>query len=724
MGIFDIFRKGRKKSKKALGSDAAIADSVAQAFGMTSVSGKNAPRRGTAELIQAYKEIPALRNIVQKIAESAASVDWEVYRTMDSGGKSIKHKGLQRNGYIYREKIKKSNNVEWEELTDDPLLDLLDHGCGVLSGFEVLQLSYTYFLLKGESFLWIERNPLGMPIGLWPIPPNWVTHVPSVAAVGLSAKERADNFCYEIIFGGSVKATKIPYGDIIYTRDPDPASPYIRGAGLGETLADELDSDEYIAAFVKAFFLNDATPNLVVSFDDASEEELKHYEQKWLDKHRGALRSHLVHFVSPRPDIAAFEPSFKDMTLIELREFLREIIRETFGVPPEIVGLIDNSNRATIEAASFIFSRWVLVPLLERFRSSFQKKLVPDFDDRKILDYVSPVPEDRDYILNVASLAPYSRSINEWRALQDLPAIEGGDEITPPSAMSPMGDIMLSKGLNKTILTSNDLANLVASLPADELKVQLGFWGLETAGLAGKTLDGFAPGKVYDPNNLVLQEHLDKFFGERLEKIDENTKKELAEVIKQWIAEGKGLKDIAKSIENMSAFNRARAERIVITEVNRSANFANWHAMKTSGIVQKKQWVTSFVNSRASHTAAHGQIRAIDRPFNVGDSVTMYPGQTGNPAEDINCHCTTVAVIDPAIFEEPKDIENITSKAYILSGSELTDSQADQALSEFDKAKIKWHKRSMAAIERALANQRKAILDALEQIAKRNGETI
>ena len=44
--------------------------------------------------------------------------------------------------------------------------------------------------------------------------------------------------------------------------------------------------------------------------------------------------------------------------IIALRKFLRNEIREACGVPPEIMGQIENSNRATIEAAAFM-ARWV-----------------------------------------------------------------------------------------------------------------------------------------------------------------------------------------------------------------------------------------------------------------------------------------------------------------------------------------------------------------------------
>ena len=53
------------------------------------------------------------------------------------------------------------------------------------------------------------------------------------------------------------------------------------------------------------------------------------------------------------------------MTFTELRSFERDAIIQTFNVPPELVGVIENSNRATIEAALTIMAIQVIVPRLE-----------------------------------------------------------------------------------------------------------------------------------------------------------------------------------------------------------------------------------------------------------------------------------------------------------------------------------------------------------------------
>ena len=89
-----------------------------------------------------------------------------------------------------------------------------------------------------------------------------------------------------------------------------------------------------------------------------------------------------------------------------------------FGIPPELLGILNNSNRATIESADYLFSRWVVTPRLEFLRSQLQERLIPEYDDRLVLDFVSPVEEDRAHMLEAAKAAPWAMKVDEWRTLQ------------------------------------------------------------------------------------------------------------------------------------------------------------------------------------------------------------------------------------------------------------------------------------------------------------------
>jgi SPP1 gp7 family putative phage head morphogenesis protein len=104
-----------------------------------------------------------------------------------------------------------------------------------------------------------------------------------------------------------------------------------------------------------------------------------------------------------------------------------------------------------------------------------------------------------------------------------------------------------------------------------------------------------------------------------------------------------------------------RAEMIVRTETGRAFNMANQSsqeeaAKKIPGL--RKEWLaTADDRTRQSHLNAHGQVVDVDKPFNIGGYLMMYPNDPAGPAsETINCRCTSVTL--PPIEDDiqPEDL--------------------------------------------------------------------
>jgi hypothetical protein len=93
-------------------------------------------------------------------------------------------------------------------------------------------------------------------------------------------------------------------------------------------------------------------------------------------------------------------------------------------VPPEILGIIENSNRATIDAADYLFSKWVIVPRLEAWRLDYQRLLVPEYDERLILDYESPIQHDTAFRGQLMTSMPWAFEADEIRECAGLTPLE------------------------------------------------------------------------------------------------------------------------------------------------------------------------------------------------------------------------------------------------------------------------------------------------------------
>jgi HK97 family phage portal protein len=320
----------------------------------------------------------------------------------------------------------KQKQDEIEEIDDHPLLALLTNGNPYLTGSQVIQVAQIHLDLVGDAMLLKERNAAGVPIALWPIPPDWVRETP---VFGIR-----DSF--RVSFRGW--NGDIPASEILWISDPNPANPYGRGTGAARALGDELEVDEYSAKHTSSWFRNGARPDVIVTMEEGgTKEEAERLELKWTEKHGGFWRRFKPMFTSAKLDVKELSQSFDSMSIAELRKFERDAIHQVYGVPPEVLGIVENSNRATIESGEFLYTKHVISPRLEALRTAFQERLVPEFDERIIIDYDSPVTEDKEYRLNVVRAAQHFFTQNEVRELGGFKEKEDGDIYMVPFNLFP-----------------------------------------------------------------------------------------------------------------------------------------------------------------------------------------------------------------------------------------------------------------------------------------------
>jgi capsid portal protein len=75
--------------------------------------------------------------------------------------------------------------------------------------------------------------------------------------------------------------------------------------------------------------------------------------------------------------IARLDTDFQKMDLNALRKGLRDFIRMNWRIPPEIVGDLTSSNKATAWAAHDNLAKNCIVPRAEFLRTEFQMRLMP-----------------------------------------------------------------------------------------------------------------------------------------------------------------------------------------------------------------------------------------------------------------------------------------------------------------------------------------------------------
>jgi len=391
--------------------------------GVISFGGYNPPVRGTRQLLDVYSQSPWFRAVVNKIGKGVGNTNWRLYAGKNSSGKAIELPHVQTlSADVRHERVKfLLDQNEVTEITSHPLLDLLATGNEQLLGSTVIQLTNQYIDLVGEAFWLLERSRVGMPVAIWPLSPEWIKKFPTAK----------DPF-YQVTNRSGFVAD-IPVTEMLIFKEPDPVDPYGRGSGIGKSLGDEIEIDEYTSKHVKTFFYNRARPDIIISGDSLGRDDTKRLEQKWLERHQGFWNAFKPVFLSRKVDIKELTQTFDNLQLTDLRKNERDIFIQVYGIPPEKLGVISQSKKSTIIAGDLYWTKDVIKPRMEHIRNTIQRNLVPQFDSRLILDFDSPVIQDKEHQFRIMNSAKFAFTVNDFRTVAGIPRIDKfGDALVLP----------------------------------------------------------------------------------------------------------------------------------------------------------------------------------------------------------------------------------------------------------------------------------------------------
>lgn len=375
------------------------------------------PDRNTAEFLGTYAHSPRL-SPVTKIATDLSSVEGKLYRVKPDGDR--------------------------DEVTDHPFLDFIKrpNPLPFMTRSALWKLQETYLLIKGEGAAIIERDAAGYPAELWPIPPHWMIDIPRL------------DYPFYVVRSRDGLQCEVPAADMFLMRQLNPLDPYGRGLGDAEPVADEIETDEYMAKWAKKFFYNDATPPALLSAPGITKDEYDRFQAAWNDRHRGIGNAHKMGIIPRDVTVQKLVDSQREMDFTESRKDLRDGVNAHFGVPPEILGIVENSNRATATQAKIIYAENVLTPRLLARQDAINLQLLPAWGEDLLWEFDDIVPEDTEFRLQMsnAGLSGSALMVDEWReqnGFDPLPG-EAGQVLFVPFASMPTRPEELTESTRQT----------------------------------------------------------------------------------------------------------------------------------------------------------------------------------------------------------------------------------------------------------------------------------
>ena len=364
--------------------------------------------------------LESIKNLIRKTwsqAPSLASKDLlALYHSNPrlDGCRTIATKCASVELFLYDKGDYRKNKNKAEVIENHDIYELLENPCPAdreLTGWTIRYFVFACYTLVGEAYL-LKIRDKGKVIGLQPVSPSWVVTTPTVN------RKYWEIYPFGTAGGNSIV---VPVEDVICFKDIDLNDPYGRGRGTSETIGDEVQSDEYASKYAKNLFFNDATPSAIIYAPQGNKETADQIKQSWVQKMAGfrhAKEPMVLTGEGSKFESIGVTP--REMDFVESRKFLRDSALQQFHIPPEIMGILENSNRSTIDSAFYLLNKNVLSDYLRMFERVINSQLLwEDFDKehRFVLHHENTIEEDIEQKLRIADegLSRGTLTRNEWR---------------------------------------------------------------------------------------------------------------------------------------------------------------------------------------------------------------------------------------------------------------------------------------------------------------------
>ena len=344
---------------------------------------------------------------VKAIAEDTAQLPLITYRRMADGGK--------------------------ERATDHPVYGLLkDSPNPEMTSFEFRSTLALHAATWGNGFAEIAWGKTGSPEALWPLLPAKMENLERRNGQ-LFYSYRLPDHSLKVLAGQQVLHVRGLSGNGLWGYSP--VRQAMNAIGLG------LATEEFGAKF----FGNGARPGGILKHPGKlSKEAQGRLVDGWAGAHEGLSNSHRIRILEEGMDFEAVGIPPEEAQFLQTRVFQLTEIARYFRMPNHMVGDLTHATFSNIEHQAINYVQHTLMPWLTNFEQAYQRDLLTprdrlSFDIEHLVDgLLRGDTRSRSEALSIQRQNGVI-TVNEWRAIENMNPVEGGDTRLEPLNMAVAG---------------------------------------------------------------------------------------------------------------------------------------------------------------------------------------------------------------------------------------------------------------------------------------------
>lgn len=337
-------------------------------------------------------------------------------------------------------KVYAHDDMNRPEIPDHPYARLLARPNPRMSKYYLWSWVQTTYDLFGESFLGKVRDQGGRPYMLVPLHPT-----------SMHPKDETDGRTVWDFDNGKVTIKDIPDEDLVHPRTYNPES-YSRGLSKLESLRATLENEDAALRAQSSFWRRGARPGVALTHPgNLSKPAQDRLKLEWNQIAAGADNFGTTVVLEEGMQPAVMQLSAEEAQYIDGRKLNREEVVAAYDMPPPAVHILDQATYSNITAQLRSVYRDTMAPICVMHEAELETQLrgavrpgasEADFGDDVYAEFLLDGVLRGDFEERADA---YQKGVNsgwitpaEVRKLENLPFIEGSDQLFINSTMTPV----------------------------------------------------------------------------------------------------------------------------------------------------------------------------------------------------------------------------------------------------------------------------------------------